>query len=70
MRSLRAVERNDIVLPTLRADNVDRVAQFTQFTVRAHLEIPAGTDPQFARRLLENPEHSCLITNSLKAATA
>lgn len=48
-------------------DKVDRVTQFTAFTVTATLTVPAGTDTDKARKLLEKAEHVCLITNSLKA---
>lgn len=50
-------------------DRVERVTQFTGFTVRAALQVPHGTDEEQARRLLEKAEHACLVTNSLKAAT-
>jgi peroxiredoxin-like protein len=49
-------------------DHVDRATQFTNFEVRARLEVPAGTDPEQARRVLEKAEHNCLISNSLKGA--
>jgi organic hydroperoxide reductase OsmC/OhrA len=48
-------------------DRIDRVTQFTCFDVHARLVVPAGTDPDQARRALENAEHNCLISNSLKA---
>lgn len=48
-------------------DRVERSIEFTAFTVRAHLTIPAGTDENRAQRLLEKAEKACLITNSLKA---
>ena len=48
-------------------DLINRVVQFTTFEIRAHLELPAGTDPAQAQRLLEKAEHTCLISNSLKA---
>jgi organic hydroperoxide reductase OsmC/OhrA len=48
-------------------DRVDRVTQFTHLHLRAHLLVPAGTDPEYARRTLEKAERSCLIANSLKA---
>jgi organic hydroperoxide reductase OsmC/OhrA len=48
-------------------DRVDRVTQFTDFDVAATLTIPAGSDEDRARKLLEKAEHACLITNSLKA---
>lgn len=48
-------------------DRIDRVTQFTHFDMRARLAVPAGTDPDQARRVLDKAERSCLITNSLKA---
>ena len=48
-------------------DRVERVTQFTAFVVRASLTVPAGTDVERARSLLEKAEHVCLIANSLKA---
>lgn len=50
-------------------DRVDRTTRFTGFTVKASLTIPAGTDADKARRLLEKSEGACLITNSLSAET-
>lgn len=50
-------------------DRVERVTQFTAFTVRATLRVPEGTDEEKAKRLLARSEQSCLITNSLKAAS-
>ena len=50
-------------------DRVDRVTRFTAFTVNATLSVPAGTDLDKAKRLLEKAEASCLITNSLHAET-
>ena len=50
-------------------DRVERVTQFTAITVRADLTVPAGTDIEKARRLLQKAEEACLITNSLKAST-
>ena len=49
-------------------DRVDRVTQFTRFDVRARLRVPAGADVEQARRLLIKAEHTCLVTQSLKAA--
>lgn len=48
-------------------DNVDRAIQFTGFTIKADLVIPAGADAERAQRLLEKAEKTCFITNSLKA---
>ena len=48
-------------------DKIDRVTQFTGFSVKATLEVPDGTDEAKAVKLLEKAEHVCLITNSLKA---
>ncbi|MEZ5503495.1 MAG: OsmC family protein [Halioglobus sp.] len=48
-------------------ERVDRVTRFTAFTVRATLTVPAGTDVDKARRLLEKSEEGCLVTNSLSA---
>src|SRR3954469_21201660 len=49
-------------------DRVGRTAQFTAFEIHAHLTVPAGTDPDAARRALDKAEQNCLIANSLKAA--
>lgn len=48
-------------------DRIDRVAQFTNFEIHAHLRVPAGTDVEQARRALEKAERNCLISNSLKS---
>ncbi|MDH5566663.1 MAG: OsmC family protein [Myxococcales bacterium] len=48
-------------------DRVEKIAQFTEMRVRASLRVPPETDRDRARRLLERAEHSCLITQSLKA---
>ena len=48
-------------------DKVERVTQFTGFSVKATLDVPEGTDEAKAVKLLEKAEHVCLITNSLKA---
>ena len=48
-------------------DRIDRVTQFTHFDLRARLTVPAGTDPDLARRVMDKAERGCLITNSLKA---
>jgi organic hydroperoxide reductase OsmC/OhrA len=51
-------------------ERVERVPQFTRFTTFANLTVPAGTDVAKARDLLERAEHSCLISNSLRATRA
>lgn len=50
-------------------DRVDRVTQFTRFTVHATLSVPTGTREELALRILQKAEETCLITNSLKAET-
>jgi len=49
-------------------DRVERTTRFVAFEVRAHLVVPAGTDPDRARQVLEKAERSCLISNSLNGA--
>lgn len=48
-------------------DRVDRVTQFTHFTIHATLAVPDGADLDRARLLLEKAERNCLVSNSLKA---
>jgi organic hydroperoxide reductase OsmC/OhrA len=48
-------------------DRVERVAQFTEFAIRISLRIPAATNEDQARRLLEKAKEACLVSNSLKA---
>ena len=50
-----------------RLDRLEGKMRFTQFTTRATLKVPPGTDLDRARRLLERAEQSCLIANSLCA---
>jgi organic hydroperoxide reductase OsmC/OhrA len=50
-----------------KLDRVDGRTFFTELTVHASLNVPAGTDPARATKLLEKAEHVCLITNSLVA---
>jgi organic hydroperoxide reductase OsmC/OhrA len=50
-----------------RLDRVEGRTLFTALSVRAHLEVPGGVDPERARRLLEKAERSCLVTSSLTA---
>jgi len=49
-------------------DRIERVTQFTEFQVRAHLLVPPGTNEDLAHRSLVRAEQTCLVTNSLKAA--
>ncbi|HKX56718.1 MAG TPA: OsmC family protein [Xanthomonadales bacterium] len=48
-----------------KLDRVERVTRFTAFDIRARLTVPAGTDEQKARHILEKSEAVCLISNSL-----
>jgi peroxiredoxin-like protein len=48
-------------------ERVERVTRFTAFTVRASLTVPAGTDAEKARHLLEKSEEVCLVTRSMLA---
>lgn len=50
-------------------DRADGKTRFTAFTLHARLVTPQGVDADKAVRLLEKAEASCLITNSLSAAT-
>jgi organic hydroperoxide reductase OsmC/OhrA len=49
-------------------ERVARTSQFTRFTTFAELVVPAGTNVEAARKLLEQAEHGCLIANSLRSA--
>ena len=48
-------------------DKIEKLTQFTGFTVTATLTVPAGTNEAKARTILEKAEKYCLITNSMKA---
>jgi|TARA_R110000772_G_scaffold268667_1_gene397201 peroxiredoxin-like protein len=48
-------------------DRVDRVTRFTDITVTAQLTVPAGTDAERAKQLLEKAEANCLVSNSLNS---
>jgi organic hydroperoxide reductase OsmC/OhrA len=50
-------------------DRVERVTRFTQFSLHATLETPAGVDVRDAQGALERAERACLITNSLQASS-
>src|SRR5690606_14409687 len=40
---------------------------FTRFATTATLTVPAGTDVEKARSMLERAEHTCLVSNSLRS---
>ncbi|MBS0457741.1 MAG: OsmC family protein [Proteobacteria bacterium] len=46
----------------------DEGLRFTAYTVHAQLQVPAASDRDLALRLLQDSEHRCLISNSLKAS--
>ena len=48
-------------------DKIEKLTQFTGFTVKATLSVPPGTNEKKARTILEKAEKYCLITNSMKA---
>ena len=48
-------------------DKIEKLTQFTGFTVKATLTVPPGTNEKKARTILEKAEKYCLITNSMKA---
>jgi organic hydroperoxide reductase OsmC/OhrA len=50
-------------------ERVDKVTRFTEFTISATVTVPASTDIDKVRRLLEKAEAACLITSSLSATT-
>ena len=45
------------------------MTQFTEFLVRASLEVPEETSEGLARRVLQRAEDTCLIVNSLKGTS-
>ena len=48
-------------------EQVDRTTKFTAIDIKAIVRIPAGTDADKARRLMEKSESNCLITQSMTA---
>jgi len=48
-------------------DRVGNVTQFTAFEIQVSLSVPAGTDPERARRVLDKAEQNCLVARSLSA---
>lgn len=71
-RAVAAASRLDWTHLECRAegtlDRIERVTQFTAFTVHARLSLPPGADQERARKLLEKAEQVCLISSSLKAS--
>jgi organic hydroperoxide reductase OsmC/OhrA len=50
-------------------DRVQNASQFTDFLIRARIQVPDGTNADQARRLLQKVEETCLITRSLSGTT-
>ena len=48
-------------------DRVEKVTRFTNFSIRATLEVPEGTNEDKALRLMEKAKKHCLITDSMIA---
>jgi organic hydroperoxide reductase OsmC/OhrA len=48
-------------------DRVEKITQFTGFTIKATLKVAEGVSKEKAEKLLEKAEASCLVSNSLKA---
>jgi uncharacterized OsmC-like protein len=47
-------------------DRKEQALRFTDLHLRVRLEVPADSDPERARRLLEKAEKACLVGNSLR----
>lgn len=50
-------------------DRQEKVTRFTEFHIKASLEVAAGKKHDMAVRLLEKAKLTCLITNSLSGAS-
>jgi organic hydroperoxide reductase OsmC/OhrA len=48
-------------------DKAQGIMRFTRFETHAKLHVPAGTDLERAKRLLEKAEASCPVANSLSS---
>ncbi len=48
-------------------ERIDHVTRFTEFHIRAELEIPADADEERAQLLLEKADATCLVTNSMSS---
>jgi organic hydroperoxide reductase OsmC/OhrA len=53
-----------------KLERIEGVSQFTHFDTHATLKIPAGSDIERAKTLLEKSERDCLIANSLHGTRA
>jgi organic hydroperoxide reductase OsmC/OhrA len=49
-------------------DRVERQLRFTEFLVRARLQVPSGVHREQGQELLKRAEQTCLISNSLTAS--
>jgi peroxiredoxin-like protein len=47
-------------------DRQDGAMRFTEIVLRARMAVPAGTDHERARRVMEKSERACLVTASLQ----
>ena len=48
-------------------ERIERSTKFTTINIKASVHVPAGTDAERVRRLLEKSEANCLITQSMNA---
>jgi organic hydroperoxide reductase OsmC/OhrA len=48
-------------------DKIQGTMRFTRFDTHAKLRVPAGTDLERAKKLMEKAEFSCLVANSLSS---
>ena len=48
-------------------ERIERSTKFTTINIKASVHVPAGTDVERVRRLLEKSEANCLITQSMNA---
>ena len=46
-------------------ERIERTTKFTTINIKATVHVPAGTDEEKVRRLLEKSETNCLITQSM-----
>jgi organic hydroperoxide reductase OsmC/OhrA len=49
-------------------DRPELSTRFVAFDIHARIQLPAGANPELARRVLEKAERTCLITNSLNGS--